>query len=373
MSVYFVYRTHYDTPTLNHVKKFEDGTVLDWFRRHWNWMEGHEADADREIPLFGCPVYGFYSLFSAILEHSLPQPATPDQLQGYLEKHLYVEGELLFQPHVIQVLTDDDELEMAYYFFDDEYLARHRDKAALLLQNDWQLPEDIGENRPDYVPAPEWADNGAGSLYYEMQCYYDSCNLSDIGGCEPGKIAGIRLPQLAQHLAGIPEQLENFHLLVLRSQLFIVSPDVPESEKPFVRALRENPTDGVLWNAYSDWMTERGQPALGLVALRRALQQVCRYPMRQIEQTDDLFGSLESARQQVENCLRGLQADQLSDPSKSLIQVSDHVAQLCLHTERWGNTDLYHRWIFFDDLWAAAHPDLARAIQTYSSRWDVLS
>lgn len=50
-----------------------------------------------------------------------------------------------------------------------------------------------------------------------------------------------------------------------------------------------------------------------------------------------------------------------------------HVAQLCLHTDCSEGVDLYHRWIFFDDLWAAAQPDLANSILRYDRCWDVLS
>ena len=50
----------------------------------------------------------------------------------------------------------------------------------------------------------------------------------------------------------------------------------------------------------------------------------------------------------------------------------DHL-DLVLTLGRDLDRDLYHRWIFFDDLWAAAHPELAKAILTYAGRWDVLS
>ncbi len=48
------------------------------------------------------------------------------------------------------------------------------------------------------------------------------------------------------------------------------------------------------------------------------------------------------------------------------------MAVFCLHVARWDKEDLYHQWYFFDDLWAAAHPDLANALLRYASRWDVL-
>ena len=35
--------------------------------------------------------------------------------------------------------------------------------------------------------------------------------------------------------------------------------------------------------------------------------------------------------------------------------------------------DMYHQWIFFDDQWAAAHPDLANSLLRYTRCWDMLS
>jgi UV DNA damage repair endonuclease len=61
------------------------------------------------------------------------------------------------------------------------------------------------------------------------------------------------------------------------------------------------------------------------------------------------------------------------DPSKSLISTTDHLLQLCLHTGICFGRDVHHQWIFFDDLWAGANPDLADGILRYAQRWDVLS
>ena len=43
MSVYFVYRTTYNTPLEKHVRRFDDDTVVAWARRIWQPI----ADGDR--------------------------------------------------------------------------------------------------------------------------------------------------------------------------------------------------------------------------------------------------------------------------------------------------------------------------------------
>jgi hypothetical protein len=61
------------------------------------------------------------------------------------------------------------------------------------------------------------------------------------------------------------------------------------------------------------------------------------------------------------------------------VQCGEHLAQIGVHSGTWqyiagpGKTPLFQQWIFFDDLWAAAHPALANGILRFAQRWDVLS
>ena len=45
-----------------------------------------------------------------------------------------------FEEHCVQALTDDDEIDMAYYFFDDVFLLEHGDLAAYVLREDCACP-----------------------------------------------------------------------------------------------------------------------------------------------------------------------------------------------------------------------------------------
>jgi hypothetical protein len=48
------------------------------------------------------------------------------------------------------------------------------------------------------------------------------------------------------------------------------------------------------------------------------------------------------------------------------------MAQACKHAARWGKSDLYLQWYYFDDRWAAAHPRVANGLLRFAGRWDVL-
>ena len=55
------------------------------------------------------------------------------------------------------------------------------------------------------------------------------------------------------------------------------------------------------------------------------------------------------------------------DRTNSVINVSSHFAQLCSHVD---NTFGHQQWFLYDDLWAAAHPELARSLMRYGLSWD---
>ena len=105
MTVYFVYRSHWEGPTSKHLKRFDDPSVLAWFRNHWHRIADPGAAHQQVSQLLGCRVYGFASLFEAIAEHDLPPPETDEQLEAYLREHPYVEGESLYAPHLLQVFS----------------------------------------------------------------------------------------------------------------------------------------------------------------------------------------------------------------------------------------------------------------------------
>src|SRR5262249_55454121 len=87
VSGYFAYRSHYEGPTLVHLKRFNDATVLDWFRNHW--PQGLDEEAAHRWPgtTFGTHVYGFWSLPQAIAEHSLAPPRSARELEELLGQH----------------------------------------------------------------------------------------------------------------------------------------------------------------------------------------------------------------------------------------------------------------------------------------------
>jgi uncharacterized protein (TIGR02996 family) len=351
VGVYFVYRCHYQGPTEKHLRRFEDESVLDWFRDHWQGIAGTEAAHEHAEQLLGCHVFMFWRLFVNIAEENWPPPENAAQLEGDLRHSLYVSGEMNCAEHVVQVRNDDDELETAIYIFDDHFLKKHGKLAAFLLHEDWKLlgGQREGRFRPtetytDLEPAP----SGPGATYLALLAFYDPGNLDDMQGGY--RLKGVRLPDLARFLTALerddvsdwPHEMQELFLGTHLSLSCVPSGQkATTQEDAFLFAICDDPAEESNWNVYADWLEERGLSPPGLRLLERALTYA------------------------VEPCTSRVGRKR----SRDLTHVEEHLAQACLHVG--GNE--FHQWILFDDLWASAHPEMANAILRFARRWDVLT
>jgi uncharacterized protein (TIGR02996 family) len=267
------------------------------------------------------------------------------------------------EEHSVQVLYEDGDTESAFYFFDDHFLKQHPGRAAFLLHEDWRLPVESGKG--PFTPEEEYArdvpaGHAEGCTFFVALSY--SCindeNLADMLG--PVRIDKLRLPDLCPYLlAQKKARLYEDRVLrlcfewqLLHGQLHAEARAVNGQEAGFLKAIREKPREDVHWKVYSDWLMDRDQAPAGVTVLERALNRCTR---QNLEKT---LGVSHSNR----------------DPKKSLLVVSEHLAQVCLHVERWGpKLEMYHQWFFFDDLWASAHPVLANSLLHYGRTWRVLS
>jgi uncharacterized protein (TIGR02996 family) len=388
MSVYFVYRCHDMGPTEKYLKRFDDETVLDWFLARWHRLADadHDTASARVEDELGCEVYRFSDLFQAVAEHALPLPQSVPEVAAHLDQHSYV-NEVLSGEHVLQVYTDDDDQEMAYFFLDDHFLAEHGDRAAFLLNEGWRLPG--GEGAGGFEPAEETnelavAGAGEGTTYVAILGFYSQANLDDLVGGY--RIEGVRLPGLARYLASsVPDASDDdpFELVLLGTLLVTAPESLEPVESGFLQEMRSDPEDDATWAAYSDWLQERGEAPVGPVLLRRAFERLGRYP--RAFRYDLVVGhgygvgkKLRTQRRDLATAHQTLvelekeRGQGRDEAPQSLIHVEEHLAQLCLHMSR-GEGPYFHQWIFFDDLWAAAHPALANAVLRFARRWDVLS
>ena len=294
--------------------------------------EVYEKDLDGDV-------YGLGTIFEATKENSLKAARDIEHLNKLLKKHLYVEGEFRLDEHSLRVLTDDDEVALAYYFFDDETANANPDRVAWLLHQDPQLPD--GEADGPYTPPFKFEEilpkgEGEGTTYACFFTFYDGDSI-------PGNVVtipGVRLPDLASHLRNVMPTKKQAQW----------SKEWLETWPIELRLLRA--------------MIEPGQ-----ISIAPALTRCAAYPLRGVAGGTNHshlgVGSHANARGEFEKVAGAFKRG--GEPEKSVIQVGRHAALFCPHT----STSFGHeQWVLFDDQWAAAHPHLATSLLRYGSHWD---
>jgi hypothetical protein len=98
--------------------RLSGATVLEWFRLHWDGTPQTTADGQALER-----AYGLGHLFATIADKGIGCPADDTALMALLRKHIHSEGDIEVEAHFVHVATNDDEVDIAYYFFDDEFAA----------------------------------------------------------------------------------------------------------------------------------------------------------------------------------------------------------------------------------------------------------
>ncbi len=340
--IWFVYRSHYEGPLSRRVRRIEAPSIVAWFRERFQDARVAEAPHDVGEADLGGYVYGFGTIFEAVKEHKLVAPTTMSGLEKLLQEHLYVEGgreNIRVSNHTLRVTTDDDEVHLAYFFFDDEAVAKYPDRLSYLLLEDPKLPD--GEAEGAFEPPFELdpllpGGKDRGNTYACLFTFYDGQSL-------PGEVhvfPGVRLPDLCAHLRQVtptskPESWSAEWL------------DTWPIEMRLLRAMVD-PEDRTV---------------------EAALTRAAAYPIESVAARMNHshlgIGSYKDARGEFEKAAEGKEHG--GDPSRSIVHVGKHVAVLCAHESKHFG---YQQWILFDDRWAAAHPALAASMLRYGRSWD---
>ena len=368
--IWFIYRTPYEGPTGIRVWRLPDRSVLGWFQRVWGATADEdyfdsESDAHRWVTEhlaaeLGGDVYGLYSLFTPDPDRTKgpgrdrhgPLPAsTWEELGDLLDRELYVEGDpernIRVDQHSVRAKTDDDEVDLAYFFVDDALLRSRPDCGAYLVWENWRLPAaGRADHRGFQAPVPvqelEARPGGTGTTYVVL------FSSGGFGEPPPVALAGVRLPQLADYLQTVvPEQAECHHdhsrwpccwpfgLLALRA---LIAP----GEQRLGPALRR----------YNRW-----EPQLHT---SHPIELMWRSGARDHAAAHAQVRPWLSQRPSAEERSR-------RDPARSRIHATQHLLQAAIHVDYLFG---YERWYLFDDVWAATHPALASSLLRCAASWD---
>lgn len=405
--VFFVCRSQYEVPLGHRIVEFQSSTLLDWFHDNWisedlrKWMleppqEGAWVPADKPESewtdedviaihnydpihkhteeLLNGGVYGFTDVWEAMAKWGKTPPRDARELRKFVSTINYY-GEITFDDGALQCLTDDDEIEIAWYLFDDVYAKRNPERVAYLLRPTWELPEtaSIETGVPASDKSRDLSDSGDtptdGVVYCVFLSSQDGMTLLDLTGAY--RFSGVRLPTFAKFLRSREVPVEKNHSDSLE-------PNWPD-ELILLRALSHSNDE----TSFAEFLAGLGTDVLNHRAAPARAFSDFRY---KIKQPDFLAGPGRSYLDDFERLESHMEASRKENRSvwdqemlPARIQASDHVCQIRFH-ERLNAKDghdyepVNYTWayIFFDDHWVAANPDLAQSILHYASGWQAL-
>lgn len=400
--VYFVCRSQYEAPLGHRIVQFEDANVLSWFQNHWigkddTWLSDPAlqehlpddlprsdwADADyqelyfqRTRTLFEGAVLGFNVIWDAMRRWGTP-PVCDEYLETFLSTFQYPEGEMTFQPHAVQAITDDDQIDIAWYLFDDEFAQSHPERVAYLLHETWDLPTSLShatQSAPPVTSTLRQLDIKAGPNEGTSYCVFlsatDGETLNDITGTY--RFDGVRLPDFAQHLYTQSITLKT-------TKWDWLAPTWPE-ELVQLRAFLLTQPDKSLPELIGESDCETLHRYLsfprGLLDFRYEEKNPSVFTGDQLACEEDWKRLCDFLKTRTED----LHSSWIRTEHPPLVQATPHFSQIRFRnhyttkkelswSQEWDQTWAY---LFFDDLWAATHPELAESLLHYGGSWRTL-
>ncbi|MEU0569630.1 hypothetical protein ABZ297_30225 [Nonomuraea sp. NPDC005983] len=326
--MYVIYRSWDEGPLGKSVRHLPEPTVLDWVRRAWDEAPSGAGAYDWLAQEVGANVYGLGNLF----EGGGPAPRSMAELRTLARRRLSDTVQCNVDEHSVRVLANGLDHEVAYYLVDDAAVAAEPGRWSFAL-HDGPLPDapDRLAGGPAFVPPVAPTTSTPRSLPGEGATYAVilACMArhESVGWARPWAFPGVRLPRLGAALSEIDATAEGWplELLVLRA---LVAP----GESGIAAALER----------CGGWPRYVYPPAEVLDHLRSHAAAL------------NLVDSVRSAQS------RGREG--------TSIRVGEHVAQMSII----AGYSSCAQWFFFDDVWAAAHRDLAASLIWYGYHWDPL-
>lgn len=346
MKIYFAYRSPY-IPNNRFLKEFEANSILDFFQKNWQ-----QLSSDNYEHFLGVDVYGFPIGYNENNDNKSEIPMFFDELAEQLSKGSVYCNEMLGNEHLLQVHIDDDEIELAWYVFDEIYKNENWDKLAIwftpklptiiektnkkFIPNGFETSNYLGHRKlPYFYYSNKWgwkfnrlqvADNANENCYLMSSAVYDGGNL-----------------QAMQFI-----QLHGTNMQNLINDLKRLNFDVV---KDYYREFKNSEHHDYLPNGLDELHT------LKMLANQFDLHDLSTV----IHKLNDYPLLIESGFLEHTN-LQNRTVSQASE--KSLINIHEHIAELSIF-----DGYCFNYYILFDETWATTYPDLAKSIQNFGTNW----
>ena len=354
MNVYFVCRTPYQENFKFH-KKFRKISVLDWFQYFWRIDRSDEDSFYANLKEYiGISVYGLdrYGLANAIYEGDAIMPQNYEELINCLIEYSYVKKISIHNNNLLQVYTDDDEVDIAYYIFDEQYLQENKLKVEYLLMQELNMGySDARFSEQVYVKTLFTKQESLNSTYFVVFSAWGDNNMYNLEKYRNSVICikGVELEKLPDFLYSwnplTTPDLVPTELLLLKSQAKIVSSS--NDLESYLKNLTQFPISILDDKKFFDENIIFGQ------------------------ESDKID---EAIRDAVENRNAFLTQNNVAisfDPALCSIDIKPHIVTSKFHLGKIHGKDVYDYWMIFDSSWASANYMLANSIINFASKWSI--
>lgn len=336
MKIYFAYRTGYHS---NHryLKEFESNSILEFFQTHWQTFINNESYED----LFGIDVYGFpiHQYQEEVDEFVIPpKPTTLDELKERLEKGVYC-NDIIVGEHCVQVLTDDDEIELAWYVFDETYKNANMDKLALWFYD--KLPSTISENTQT-ISYQELAPK----LTHQGDYFGEDEPVKAVQTCQLGS-----------------DDCESYFV----SSAIYDSSNLEDTQAIQLKGTNLNGLIGYLKSYDFDAIKDYDYLPYGFLELYISKSIANDFKTNELNSVIDLFNKYIGILQESEfDDIDWQEIDENDEVEKSFVNVNEHIAEFGIY-----DRFCYHYYVLFDDKWAGNYPQLAKSIVHFGRTWEI--
>lgn len=386
--VYFVCRSEYESPHGRRIIEYPDAAnLVDWFRAHWITREDliavepgiasepefdpwdwQDQIYDLRVKAFGGGFYGLCEFLTPMLDRSPPESLA--DVEDFVASFggNYSEGTITMIDGAIQAITDDDEIDIAWYLFDDRFVNQFPERVLFLLNRQLELPEQ--SDRESWIPsiATKTIADGDKATFCCFFSSQDGATITDIEGCYR---VGTRLPDLGTWLRSqsINPSLNEYggvrtewppDLILLRAFALLNNNHSFEGALRSFDALNRE-LSGWLPRIFSDYRYKAKDPLFLTTEPAIISEQI-----RALRNTTPQSGKRIAANYWVKSS------------GETYFQFAPHMCQvvftkiLTAHNNPSKAVKFMRHWIFFDDLWASAHRPLAESILRYGRGDNVL-
>lgn len=399
--VHFVCRSQYEAPLGHRIVRFQEPDVLTWFQNHWigndeGWLRDPSLrdhlpddlppsdwdDADyqelyyqRTLSLFGGKVMGFNAIWDAMRTWG-SAPTDLEYLETFLSTFHYPEGEMTFHPHALQTITDDDQIDIAWYLFDDEFANAHPERISYLLHPTWDFPSTSSASEGSLLTTDSLRKLdikpglGKGATYCVFLSATDGETLNDITGTF--RVDGVRLPEFSDHLCRQSVSLKT-------TKWDWLAPTWPEELiqlRAFLLSKPDKSLSEVIGEADCETLYRRLSFPRGLLDFRYEEKNPSVLTGNRQDCEDDWQRLREFLKTRTEEAHSSWRRTE----HPPLVQATPHFTQVRFRSHYSTKKELTwsHQWnqtwacLFFDDLWAGAHPKIAESLLHYGGSWRLL-